>query len=189
MPDEALDEGVTCYRGRTAYGVLRGLGQAPELAERWLAFYVPLTKEDGRLPIELKELVRLQIAGLYGCDYCSGFITPLAQARGLTTDKTCWVMEPDHPDAPFLPAERVMPRYTLTMATGAGALTDADMLAARLLPRRPACRTLDAGRRADRLRRGQPHRPATGGVVPLPGATPVPVSGSNSGGAWRMYSV
>jgi alkylhydroperoxidase family enzyme len=96
-----------------------------------LAFYIPLTKEDGRLPIELKELVRLQIAGVYGCDYCTGFITPQSQARGLTFDKVRWVMTPEAPEAPFSPAERAMLRYTLTMATGDGALSEADVAAVR----------------------------------------------------------
>jgi alkylhydroperoxidase family enzyme len=131
VAEAALDAGLCRYRGRTADGVLLGLAHAPELAERWLAFYVPLTKEDGRLPIELKELVRLQIAGVYGCDYCTSFITPPSQARGLTVDKVRWVMMPDAPAAPFTPAERAMLRYTLTMATGSGQLSDADVAAVR----------------------------------------------------------
>jgi alkylhydroperoxidase family enzyme len=128
---EDVDDGLSCYRGRTADGVIQGLAHAPELAERWLAFYVPLTKEDGRLPIEMKELVRLQIAGVYGCDYCGGFITPQSQARGLTFDKVRWVMTPEAPEAPFSPAERAMLRYSLTMATGDGALSEADVAAVR----------------------------------------------------------
>jgi AhpD family alkylhydroperoxidase len=127
LPEESVSERLACYRGRTADGVIRGLAHVPELAERWLAFYVPLTKEDGRLPIELKELVRLQIAGVYGCDYCTSFITPLAQSRGVTLDKVRWVMTPDAPDAPYSEVERAMLRYTLAMATGSGAITDAQI--------------------------------------------------------------
>ena len=88
-------------------------------------------ERDGRLPIEMKELVRIQIAGVYDCDYCAGFITPQSQARGLTFDKVRWVMTPDDPAAPFTPAERAMLRYTLAMATGSGALTEADVAAIR----------------------------------------------------------
>jgi alkylhydroperoxidase family enzyme len=131
VADEAVDEALCRFRGRTADGVLQGLAHAPELAERWLAFYVPLTREDGRLPIEMKEMVRLQIAGVYGCDYCTGFITPLSHARGLTDEKVGWVLRPDDPAAPFTPAERAMLRYSLAMATGDGALTDADVAAVR----------------------------------------------------------
>src|SRR5688572_12545938 len=55
VAEEALSPGVQCYIGQTADGVLRGLGgHRPELAERWLALYLPLVREDGALPVELK---------------------------------------------------------------------------------------------------------------------------------------
>lgn len=131
VPDADVSETLACYRGRTADGVIQGLAHAPEVAERWLAFYVPLTREDGRLPIEIKELVRLQIAGVYGCDYCTGFITPLARTRGLTSEKVSWVMTPQAPEAPFTEAERAVLRYTLAMATGSGILSDAQVAEVR----------------------------------------------------------
>jgi AhpD family alkylhydroperoxidase len=133
LPDERIGENLACYRGRTADGVIRGLAHAPELAERWLAFYVPLVKEDGRLPVEVKELVRLQIAGVYGCDYCTSFVTPLAQSRGVTPEKVRWVMTPDAADAPYSPRERAALRYTLAMATGSGRLTAQQVAEVRTL--------------------------------------------------------
>jgi AhpD family alkylhydroperoxidase len=127
VPEAELVPGVQCYIGATAEGVLRGLGgHRPELAERWLALYLPLVREDGALPIELKELVRFQIAGYYGCDYCQGFIVPIARERGVTEDKLAYVLTPDDPQAPLSDTERAMLRFTLKMATDKGELADAD---------------------------------------------------------------
>lgn len=127
VPESELAPGIQCYIGATADGVLRGLGgHRPELAERWLALYLPLCREDGALPIELKELVRFQIAGYYGCDYCQGFIIPLAEERGLTFDKLAGVLTPDDPAAPLTGRERAMLRFTLKMATGKGELAESD---------------------------------------------------------------
>jgi AhpD family alkylhydroperoxidase len=127
VSEDELTPGVQCYIGQTADGVLRTLGgHRPELAERWLALYLPLVREDGALPIELKELVRFQIAGLYGCDHCQGFIAPLAQERGVTYDKLAGVLTPDDPAAMLDDRERAMLRFTLKMATGTGELTDTD---------------------------------------------------------------
>jgi AhpD family alkylhydroperoxidase len=127
IPEAELTPGVQCYIGQTADGVLQGLGgHRPEIAERWLALYLPLVREDGALPIELKELVRFQIAGYYGCDHCQGFIAPLAQERGVTFDKLAGVLTPDDPRAQLTDRERAMLRFTLKMATGKGELEDDD---------------------------------------------------------------
>lgn len=127
LPETELTPGVRCYIGQTADGVIRGLGgHLPEVAERWLALYLPLCREDGALPIELKELVRFQIAGYYGCDHCQGFIAPLAAQRGVTYDKLAFVLSPDAADAPLDERERAMLRFTLKMATGKGELAEVD---------------------------------------------------------------
>jgi alkylhydroperoxidase family enzyme len=127
IPEADLTPGVQCYIGQTADGVLRGLGgHRPEIAERWLALYLPLVREDGALPVELKELVRFQIAGFYGCDYCQGFIAPLPLARGVTFEKLAGVLTPDDPRAQLTDRERAMLRFTLKMATGKGELEDDD---------------------------------------------------------------
>jgi len=132
VPEVELVPGVRCYIGQTADGVLRGLGgHRPELAERWLALYLPLVREDGALPVELKELVRFQIAGYYGCDYCTGWIHPPAAARGVTHEKLAGVLDPDGSDAPLTDRERAMLRFTLKMATGKGELTEADFAPVR----------------------------------------------------------
>lgn len=132
IPTSELAPGIQCYIGQTADGVLRGLGgHRPELAERWLALYLPLCREDGALPIELKELVRFQIAGYYGCDQCQGFIAPLAQERGVTYAKLAGVLTPDDPAALLTDRERAMLRFTLKMATGKGDLADSDFIDVR----------------------------------------------------------
>jgi AhpD family alkylhydroperoxidase len=134
IPEPQLTPGVSCYIGQTADGVLRGLGgHLPQLAERWLALYLPLCREDGALPIELKELVRFQIAGFYGCDHCRGFIAPLAAERGVTHDKLAGVLTPDDPAAAAQldERERAMLRFTLKMATGKGELSEDDFRAIR----------------------------------------------------------
>src|SRR4051794_3247613 len=127
IPAEELAPGLQCYVGAYADGVVRGFGgHCPELAERWLALHVPLVREDGALPVELKELVRFQVAGYYGCEFCTGFISPLSQQRGLTFDKVAFVLTPDDPKAPFSEPESAMLRFTLKMATGKGELSEAD---------------------------------------------------------------
>jgi AhpD family alkylhydroperoxidase len=132
VPEAQLTPGVRCYIGQTAAGVLRGLGgHQPQLAERWLALYLPLCREDGALPIELKELVRFQIAGYYGCDHCRSFIAPLAAERGVTYAKLAGVLTPDDPEAQLDERERAMLRFTLKMATGKGELSAADFSAIR----------------------------------------------------------
>jgi AhpD family alkylhydroperoxidase len=132
VPEVELTPGVQCYIGQTADGVVRGLGgHLPEVAERWLGLYLPLCRQDGALPIELKELVRFQIAGYYGCDHCRGFIVPLAAERGVTYDKLAYVLTPDDPAAPLDERERAMLRFTLAMATGKGELSEADFRAVR----------------------------------------------------------
>lgn len=132
VPEAELTPGVRCYIGQTADGVLQGLGgHLPEVTERWLALYLPLGRQDGALPVELKELVRFQIAGYYGCDHCRGFIVPLAAERGVTYEKLAYVLTPDDPAAPLDARERAMLRFTLAMATGKGELTDADFASVR----------------------------------------------------------
>jgi alkylhydroperoxidase family enzyme len=132
VPETQLTPGVRCYIGQTADGVLRGLGgHQPQLAERWLALYLPLCREDGALPIELKELVRFQIAGYYGCDVCRSFIAPLAAERGVTYAKLAGVLTPDDPAAQLDERERAMLRFTLKMATGKGELSAGDFSAIR----------------------------------------------------------
>jgi AhpD family alkylhydroperoxidase len=132
IPESELAPSMQRYRGQMADGVVRGLGgHRPDLAERWFALYMPLGREDGALPIELKELVRLQIAGYYGCEYCQALVTPLAQQRGFDRDKLPFVLTPDDPRAPLTDRERAMLRFTLKMATGKGKLVEADFDAVR----------------------------------------------------------
>jgi AhpD family alkylhydroperoxidase len=75
-------------------GVIRGLARQPERLKAWLKFYSPLIWEDGALEVELKELVRLQIAAYYDCDVCQSVRNPLAEERGVTEAKVECVARP-----------------------------------------------------------------------------------------------
>ncbi|MBI2765809.1 MAG: carboxymuconolactone decarboxylase family protein [Chloroflexi bacterium] len=74
--------------------VIRGLAYQPARLNAWLKFYSPLIWEDGALEVELKELVRLQIAAYYDCDVCQSVRNPMVEARGLTEDKVECVARP-----------------------------------------------------------------------------------------------
>jgi alkylhydroperoxidase family enzyme len=132
IPESELEPSMQRYQGQMADGVVRGLGgHRPELAERWFALYLPLGRDDGALPIELKELVRLQIAAYYGCEYCQALVSPLAQQRDFDRDKLPFVLTPDDSQAPLTDRERAMLGFTLKMATGKGELSEADFDAVR----------------------------------------------------------
>lgn len=75
-------------------GVIRGLARQPDRLKAWLKFYSPLIWEDGALEVELKELVRLQIAAYYDCDACQSVRNPLAEERGVTEAKVECVARP-----------------------------------------------------------------------------------------------
>jgi alkylhydroperoxidase family enzyme len=74
--------------------VARGLGYQPARLKAWLRFYSPLIWEDGALEVELKELVRLQIAAYYDCDVCQSVRNPLVEERGLSEAKVECVASP-----------------------------------------------------------------------------------------------
>jgi len=82
--------------------VIRGLAHQPERLKAWMRFYSPLIWEDGALEVELKELVRLQIAAYYDCDVCQSVRNPLAEERGLTEVKVECVARPGLLGAPDL---------------------------------------------------------------------------------------
>lgn len=75
-------------------GVVRALAYQPERLKAWLKFYSPLIWEDGALEVELKELVRLQIAAYYDCDVCQAVRNPIVEERGLSEAKVECVARP-----------------------------------------------------------------------------------------------
>lgn len=126
-PDSELSPTVQCYLGDTAEAVVRGIGgYHPEIAQRWFDLYLPLIREDGTVPLEIKELIRLQMAHFYGCGHCQSFIVPLARERGVTPEKVEHVLAPDDPAASFSEQERAALTFTLKMTEGKGDLSNKD---------------------------------------------------------------
>jgi alkylhydroperoxidase family enzyme len=91
---DALDPSLQKLLGGPMENVIRGLGYQPDRLKAWLQFYSPLIWQDGALEVELKELVRLQIAAYYDCDVCQSVRNPLAEERGLTEVKVECVARP-----------------------------------------------------------------------------------------------
>ncbi|OAI41039.1 hypothetical protein AYO38_04775 [bacterium SCGC AG-212-C10] len=91
---EKVDPSLTKLLGGPLDGVIRGLAYQPERLKAWLRFYSPLIWEDGALEVELKELVRLQIAAYYDCDVCQSVRNPLVEERGMTEAKVECVARP-----------------------------------------------------------------------------------------------
>lgn len=91
---EAVDPSIAHLLGGPMDNVIRGLAYQPERLKAWLKFYSPLIWEDGALEVELKELVRLQIAAYYDCDVCQSLRNPVAEERGLSEEKVKCVARP-----------------------------------------------------------------------------------------------
>ena len=91
---DAVDPSLSRLMDGPLENVVRGLGYQPERLKAWMRFYSPLIWEDGALEVELKELVRLQIAAYYDCDVCQEVRNPVADERGLTEAKVECVARP-----------------------------------------------------------------------------------------------
>ena len=66
LRDDELPEDLRLYAGTPVASVARIFGHHPELWRAWNAFYANILV-DGAVPVRLKEIVRLRIAGLNGC--------------------------------------------------------------------------------------------------------------------------
>ena len=91
---EMVDPSLKNLLGGPMENVVRGLAYQPERLKAWLRFYSPLIWQDGALEVELKELVRLQIAAYYDCDVCQSVRNPLVEERGLSEEKVECVARP-----------------------------------------------------------------------------------------------
>lgn len=65
-PDQIADPELAAMARASGDEMFGVYGHAPDAFRAFLAFYRPL-KYGGRLPFALKELVRLRIAALNGC--------------------------------------------------------------------------------------------------------------------------
>lgn len=129
---ENVDPALQPLLGGPMENVIRGLAHQPERLRAWLRFYSPLIWEDGALEVELKELVRLQIAAYYDCDVCQSVRNPLAEERGLTEVKVECVARPGLLGSPELsPRERAALAFSWKMTVDHQGLCAADFEALR----------------------------------------------------------
>lgn len=108
--------------GTSSNMVVHGLGRCPDVLTTWLGLYEQLVRRDGALAVEMKELIRRQIAALYDCGLCTSFINRGASERGLDDDKASCVLEPDDR---YSDAERAMLGFTRKVFTGPEAVDEA----------------------------------------------------------------
>lgn len=113
--DEVPAELKTLTTSTSSNMVVRGLGRCPELLTTWLGMYRDMIRRDGALPLEMKELIRRQIAALYDCGLCGSFINPEAIVRGVDDAKVACVLEPDDR---YSEPERAMLRFTRAIFSG-----------------------------------------------------------------------
>jgi AhpD family alkylhydroperoxidase len=87
---------------------------APEMAEFYWGHFYRDVFFAGRLPVRLKELVRLRLAGLNGCPFCQAGDAASAQQHGISQDEidAVFAMRDDG----FPPAERAALEAATRMA-------------------------------------------------------------------------
>ena len=100
------------------------MGHSPEVATGF-ANYWELTHRGGTVPHDIKELCRIQIAQMIGCDFCARQRSPLAE--GITDEEvqSCALPNWEHPD----PKTRAALHYarTLTLDDGRDAEVYAEL--------------------------------------------------------------
>jgi alkylhydroperoxidase family enzyme len=96
----------------------RTMGQNPEVAKEF-ARYWDMLHRGGTVPHEIKELARIQIAQIVGCEFCARQISPLASSITQEEKMSCALPNWEHPD----PKTRAALHYarTLTLDDGSDA--------------------------------------------------------------------
>jgi alkylhydroperoxidase family enzyme len=102
----------------------RTMGHSPEVAKAF-AGYWELLHRGGSVPHEIKELARIQIAQMVGCEFCARQISPLAASITEDEKRSCALPDWDHPD----PKTRAALHYarTLTLDDGRDAEVYAEL--------------------------------------------------------------
>ena len=75
----------------------RTMGQNPEVAKEF-ARYWDMLHRGGTVPHEIKELARIQIAQIVGCEFCARQISPLAASITQEEKMSCALPNWEHPD-------------------------------------------------------------------------------------------
>jgi alkylhydroperoxidase family enzyme len=102
----------------------RTMGQNPEVAKEF-AKYWDMLHRGGTVPHEIKELARIQIAQIVGCEFCARQISPLASSITQEEKMSCALPNWEHPD----PKTRAALHYarTLTLDDGRDAEVYAEL--------------------------------------------------------------
>src|SRR6266446_4070886 len=102
----------------------RTMGNNPEVAKAFRAYW-DLLHRGGTVPHEIKELARIQIAQMIGCEFCARQTSPLAASITEVQKMSCALPNWEHPD----PKTRAALHYarTLTLDDGRDAEVYAEL--------------------------------------------------------------
>jgi alkylhydroperoxidase family enzyme len=93
----------------------RTMGQNPEVAKAF-AGYWDMLHRGGTVPHEIKELARIQIAQIVGCEFCARQTSPLASSITEEEKRSCALPNWEHPD----PKTRAALHYARTLTLDDG---------------------------------------------------------------------
>jgi alkylhydroperoxidase family enzyme len=93
----------------------RTMGHNPEVAKAF-AGYWDLLHRGGTVPHEIKELARIQIAQMVGCEFCARQTSPLAASITEEQKMSCALPNWEHPD----PKTRAALHYARTLTLDDG---------------------------------------------------------------------
>lgn len=93
----------------------RTMGQNAEVAKEF-ARYWDMLHRGGTVPHEIKELARVQIAQMIGCEFCARQISPLAASITQEEKMSCALPNWEHPD----PKTRAALQYARTLTLDDG---------------------------------------------------------------------
>jgi alkylhydroperoxidase family enzyme len=93
----------------------RTMGQNPEVAKEF-ARYWDMLHRGGTVPHEIKELARIQIAQIIGCEFCARQTSPLAPSITEEEKRSCALPNWEHPD----PKTRAALHYARTLTLDDG---------------------------------------------------------------------
>jgi alkylhydroperoxidase family enzyme len=93
----------------------RTMGQNPEVAKEF-ARYWDMLHRGGTVPHEIKELARIQIAQIVGCEFCARQVSPLAASITEEEKRSCALPNWEHPD----PKTRAALHYARTLTLDDG---------------------------------------------------------------------
>ena len=93
----------------------RTMAHNPEVAKAFAAYW-ELLHRGGTVPHEIKELARIQIAQMIGCEFCARQTSPLAPSITEEEKRSCAIPHWEHPD----PKTRAALHYARTLTLDDG---------------------------------------------------------------------